>query len=120
MSRARSTCAYCGVGCGVVVDEAGGAVTVSGDPAHPANAGRLCSKGVQLGETLDTRDRPKQPLIDGRPAPWDTALARVADTFAETVALHGPDSVAIYASGQLLTEDYYVANKLMKGAIGSA
>lgn len=104
----------------MIVESDESSFRVEGDPAHPANAGRLCSKGIQLGETLETSDRSAMPLIDGVPTPWDTTLANVADRFRSTIEMHGPDSVAIYASGQLLTEDYYVANKLMKGAIGSA
>ena len=93
---------------------------ISGDPEHPANFGRLCSKGSALGETLSLDDRLLHPLIHGVRATWDTALDLVASRFRETIAAHGPDSVAFYVSGQLLTEDYYVANKLMKGFIGSA
>ena len=113
----RTTCPYCGVGCGVVVDPTG---AVSGDAAHPANAGRLCSKGAALGETLDLGGRLLHPEIDGRRASWDQALDLIAKTFAHAIAEHGPESVAIYASGQFLTEDYYVANKLMKGFVGAA
>ncbi|MCB8838886.1 nitrate reductase [Aurantimonas sp. VKM B-3413] len=117
----RTTCAYCGVGCGVLAaPQADGSVTIAGDPAHPANFGRLCSKGSALGETLSLEERLLFPTIGGRPATWDEALGRVADVFAGTIAEHGPDSVALYVSGQLLTEDYYVANKLMKGFVGSA
>ena len=117
----RSTCPYCGVGCGVIASrDAAGAVTICGDPDHPANRGRLCSKGSALAETLGTEDRLLHPLINGTQVSWDTALDRVASTFAATIAEHGPNSVAFYVSGQLLTEDYYVANKLMKGFIGSA
>ena len=122
----RTTCPYCGVGCGVLAkpDGRGGAV-IAGDPEHPANAGRLCSKGSALGETLGLESRllhPMQRQADGTLAQlsWDNALQSVADGFARTVAQHGPDSVAFYLSGQLLTEDYYVANKLMKGFLGSA
>ncbi|GHD62469.1 nitrate reductase [Thalassobaculum fulvum] len=117
----KTTCPYCGVGCGVAatVDEAGNA-TIAGDPDHPANFGRLCSKGAALAETLDLDGRLLRPWVDGRPASWETALDLVARRFAETIAEHGPDSVAFYVSGQCLTEDYYVANKLMKGFIGSA
>jgi assimilatory nitrate reductase catalytic subunit len=122
----RTTCPYCGVGCGILAkpDGRGGAV-IAGDPDHPANFGRLCSKGSALGETLGLAGRLLSPMIrrhDGTPAPvsWDVALARVANGFAETIARHGRDAVAFYLSGQLLTEDYYVANKLMKGFIGSA
>jgi assimilatory nitrate reductase catalytic subunit len=116
----RTTCPYCGVGCGVLATpQPDGSVTISGDPEHPANFGRLCSKGSALGETLSLDGRLLHPEIDGERASWDQALDLVANTFAETIAEHGPDSVAIYGSGQLLTEDYYVANKLMKGFIGS-
>ncbi len=117
----RTTCPYCGVGCGVLVTRwADGPVTIAGDPEHPANFGRLCSKGSALGETLSLDGRLLTPQVNGERASWDAALDLVAGRFAETIALHGPDSVAIYGSGQLLTEDYYVANKLMKGYIGAA
>ncbi len=117
MTETRTTCCYCGVGCGIVVGADGG---VRGDRAHPANHGKLCSKGAALGQTLDDRGRLLHPTIDGAAASWDAALDLVADTFRGTIAAHGPDSVAFYVSGQCLTEDYYVANKLMKGFIGSA
>ena len=121
LPEVRSTCAYCGVGCGVLLrpDGAGG-LTVRGDPDHPANFGRLCSKGTALGETVGLEHRLLTPRAFGRDVGWDEALQLVADRFRETIAAHGPDSVAFYVSGQLLTEDYYVANKLMKGFIGSA
>src|SRR6056297_1121642 len=120
-SATRTTCPYCGVGCGVLAtpDGAGG-LAVRGDPDHPANAGRLCSKGSALGETVGLDERLLAPMVRGARATWDDALREVADTFAATISEHGPDSVAFYVSGQLLTEDYYVANKLMKGFIGSA
>ena len=118
----RTTCAYCGVGCGVVAEVTSVAqpVRISGDAAHPANHGRLCSKGSALGETLGIEGRLLQPMVDGTVASWETALARVAGEFGRIVREHGPDAVAFYVSGQLLTEDYYVANKLMKGYIGGA
>jgi assimilatory nitrate reductase catalytic subunit len=122
----RTTCPYCGVGCGVLAmpDREGGAAIV-GDPAHPANFGRLCSKGSALGETLALGRRLLHPTIrqaDGSLArvDWDTALDKVASGLRTIVERDGPDAVAFYLSGQLLTEDYYVANKLMKGFIGSA
>ena len=87
---------------------------------HPANLGRMCSKGAALGETLELEGRLLHPEIDGRRASWDEALDAVATGFARTIAAHGPNAVAFYVSGQLLTEDYYVANKLMKGFVGSA
>jgi assimilatory nitrate reductase catalytic subunit len=116
-----TTCPYCGVGCGVLAETAAdGSVRISGDPDHPANFGRLCSKGSALAETVDLEGRLLRPKIGGMDAGWDDALDLVASRFSETIAEHGPDSVAFYVSGQLLTEDYYVANKLMKGFIGSA
>jgi len=121
MSDVRTTCAYCGVGCGILARPTGGrGVEIRGDPDHPANAGRLCSKGTHLGETMGLEGRLLHPMIGRRRASWDKALDLVARRFRETIARHGPDSVAFYVSGQLLTEDYYVANKLMKGFIGSA
>ena len=150
----RTTCPYCGVGCGVLVrreesdapltqraaggdwataapqatgkippappfKKGGTQFSVRGDPAHPANLGRLCSKGAALGETLSLDDRLLHPEIGGQRVTWDTALDTVAHRFRQVIAEHGPDAVAFYVSGQLLTEDYYVANKLMKGYIGS-
>ncbi|MBT2186152.1 nitrate reductase [Sphingobium nicotianae] len=121
MDAIHTTCAYCGVGCGILATPTGGrAVEIKGDPDHPANAGRLCSKGTHLGETVGLEGRLLHPMIGNRRANWDKALDLVAKRFRETIARHGPDSVAFYVSGQLLTEDYYVANKLMKGFIGSA
>ena len=175
----RTTCPYCGVGCGVLATpRASGGVEIAGDPEHGANRGRLCVKGSALGETVGLEDRllhpeiasaplllagrafgssvtdiesvPKRPdagrastsssgalsvepppspnpsprgggeLKSRRRASWDTALEVVAQGFSKTIAEHGPDSVALYVSGQLLTEDYYVANKWMKGYLGSA
>ena len=115
MTAVATTCPYCGVGCGLLA-EAG---TVRADPSHPANRGRLCAKGATLARTLDDRRRLTEPMITGRPARWDDALDLIARRFSETIAANGPDSVAFYVSGQFLTEDYYVANKLMKGFIGS-
>jgi assimilatory nitrate reductase catalytic subunit len=117
----RTTCPYCGVGCGVLATpRPDGSVAIAGDPQHPSNFGRLCSKGSALGETLSLDGRLLHPEVEGHRVTWDEALDLVASTFTKTIAEHGPDSVAIYGSGQLLTEDYYVANKLMKGFIGTA
>src|SRR6202161_3794659 len=128
-STLRATCTtgpYCGVGCGVLAtpDGSGGAA-ISGDPSHPANLGRLCSKGSALGETLGLENRRLHPAICLRKGTrervaWTDALDHIAHRFAHIVARDGPNAVAFYLSGQLLTEDYYVANKLMKGFIGSA
>ncbi|MBA4792957.1 MAG: molybdopterin-dependent oxidoreductase [Phenylobacterium sp.] len=120
MAEVRTTCPYCGVGCGVAATAAGRSLQVRGDAGHPANLGRLCSKGTALGDTVGLEGRLLHPEIGGRRASWEEATQLVARRFSETIARHGPDSVAFYVSGQLLTEDYYVANKLMKGFIGSA
>ncbi|MEB4592471.1 molybdopterin-dependent oxidoreductase [Candidatus Thiothrix sp. Deng01] len=121
MKTTRTTCPYCGVGCGVLVQQdANGSFSVKPDPEHPANLGRLCSKGTALAETLDHPERLLFPEIDGQRVSWDDAIQTVASRFQGIIAEHGPDAVAFYVSGQLLTEDYYVANKLMKGCIGSA
>jgi len=121
MDAIRTTCAYCGVGCGVLAyPQADRSVRIAGDPDHPANRGKLCSKGTHLGDTVGLEGRLLHPEIGGKRVGWDRAVTHVAKRFADTIARHGPDSVAFYVSGQLLTEDYYVANKLMKGFIGSA
>jgi assimilatory nitrate reductase catalytic subunit len=121
----RTTCPYCGVGCGVLATPDGGGAAISGDPEHPANFGRLCSKGSALGETLGLEDRLLYPMIrcskgTMERVAWPDALDHVAHRLKHIVARDGPGAVAFYLSGQLLTEDYYVANKLMKGFIGSA
>jgi len=116
----KTTCAYCGVGCGIVAEVTGArAVTIQGDDSHPANRGALCSKGTHLGETVGLEGRLLNPMIGRQRVSWDQATAEVAARINACIAQHGPDSVAFYVSGQLLTEDYYVANKLMKGFIGS-
>src|ERR1700738_240863 len=121
-----TTCPYCGVGCGVLAtpDNDGGAA-ISPDPEHPANLGRLCSKGSALGETLSLEGRLLYPMIRcGKGVmervAWSDALDHVAHRLSHIIARDGANAVAFYLSGQLLTEDYYVANKLMKGFIGSA
>ncbi len=111
----RTTCPYCGVGCGLAVTEG----VPMGDKAHPANFGRLCSKGAALKDTLALPDRLTTPMVRGREASWDDALALIASEFLRIRETDGPDAIAFYVSGQFLTEDYYVANKLMKGFIGS-
>ncbi len=119
-----TTCPYCGVGCGVLATPDGrGGATVAGDPDHPANFGRLCSKGSALHETLGLDGRLLHPMIrsDGkmRQVAWSDALDHVASGFQRIIDAHGPEAIAFYLSGQLLTEDYYAANKLIKGFIGS-
>lgn len=116
----RTTCPYCGVGCGVLAQTDGQRlIAVQGDPEHPANHGRLCVKGTALPETQLAAGRLLTPTIRGAQGTWAEALDAVASGFDEIIRADGPDAVAFYLSGQLLTEDYYVANKLMKGFIGS-
>lgn len=116
----RTTCPYCGVGCGVLAKRTPSGIEVSGDPEHPANFGRLCSKGSALADTLSLDGRLLHPSIRGEQVSWDRALDHVSGEFSRIIKEHGPDSVALYVSGQILTEDYYVANKFVKGFIGTA
>ncbi|WP_382156492.1 molybdopterin-dependent oxidoreductase [Hydrogenophaga sp. ANAO-22] len=126
----RSTCPYCGVGCGVLIESVGSQITgVRGDPQHPANFGRLCTKGQTLHLTaspaIAQQTRLLQPMqraqrgAPASPLAWDAALDLAAERFATVVERHGPDAVGFYISGQLLTEDYYAFNKLAKGLIGT-
>ncbi|MCK5336294.1 MAG: molybdopterin-dependent oxidoreductase, partial [Gammaproteobacteria bacterium] len=111
MKEVKTTCPYCGVGCGVIAslsDE--GSVIVKADPDHPANFGRLCSKGAALADTIGYDGRLLYPEVHGETENWPNALNLVADKFSSAIRNYGPDSVAFYVSGQLLTEDYYVAN----------
>jgi assimilatory nitrate reductase catalytic subunit len=120
----KSTCPYCGVGCGVIIEHDATQITgVRGDPDHPANFGRLCTKGNTLHLTVTPQAlaqrlthpqlrREKERRVSGSAG---IALDHAAQRFAQAIAEHGPDSVAFYISGQLLTEDYYVFNKLAKG-----
>ena len=126
MPEHKSICCYCGVGCGVVIESDGIRITgVRGDPDHPANFGRLCTKGSTLHLTQGSSARATHPELrktrESRRArvSWDAALDHAAAEFAAIIREHGPDSVAFYISGQLLTEDYYVFNKLAKGLIGT-
>lgn len=126
MMTVKSTCCYCGTGCGVEIDvDHGQVLAVRGDPEHPANFGRLCTKGLTLAHTLHADSRLAEPrLRPGRLGPgqavsWDVALDTVSERLAAIIAEHGPESVAFYLSGQMLTEDYYVYNKLARGLIGT-
>ncbi|MBC7573456.1 MAG: molybdopterin-dependent oxidoreductase [Herminiimonas sp.] len=130
MHEVKATCCYCGVGCGVLIATDGEQVTgVRGDPDHPANLGRLCTKGSTLhlsaAPLVRQQSRALAPELRAdrtgkrTPASWETSLDFIARKFADTIRTHGPDSVAFYISGQLLTEDYYVFNKLAKGLIGT-
>ena len=120
MRTIRTTCPYCGVGCGISATVNGPrSVRIRGDADHPANRGALCSKGTHLGETVGLEGRLLSPMIGDRAASWDAALDEVTARLTRTIADHGPQAVAFYVSGQLLTEDYYVANKLAKGFVGT-
>lgn len=119
----KSTCSYCGVGCGIIVHkDKKGQVSVEGDPEHPVNKGMLCSKGMNLHYVVrDQSDRLTHPQMRwGKSHPlervdWDTAMQRAAAVFQSIIKKHGPDAVAFYVSGQCLTEEYYLVNKLSKG-----
>jgi assimilatory nitrate reductase catalytic subunit len=116
----QTTCAYCGVGCGVDISLTNNVPTkLEGMVDHPANFGRLCVKGTHLLDTTSDSNRLSAPTINNEVVSWDEATNHVANRFSEIIKQHGPDSVAFYVSGQLLTEDYYIANKFMKGYIGS-
>ncbi len=130
MEETRSTCPYCGVGCGVIIESDGAQITgVRGDPDHPANFGRLCTKGSTLHltatATVTRQTRLLQPMrrAERGATPeaigWDGALDMATGKFAQVIRDHGPDAVGFYVSGQLLTEDYYVFNKLAKGLVGT-
>ena len=124
-STVKTTCPYCGVGCGVdcgvsvsTTDEQ--IITVAGDVTHPANRGNLCLKGQTLAETISPDGRLLYPTAYGERCSWNNATQLIAEKFKQTIEQHGPDSVAFYVSGQLLTEDYYVVNKFVKGYLGTA
>lgn len=118
MENCKTTCPYCGVGCGVEMPT--DLSKVSGLKTHPSNFGKLCVKGSSLHETLSIQGRLMNPKIHGKDSDWNNALNTVATKIQQVVKEHGPDAIAFYGSGQLLTEDYYVANKLIKGFIGTA
>jgi anaerobic selenocysteine-containing dehydrogenase len=122
----KSVCPYCATGCGLVVEVRNGRVrSVRGDRTHPSNFGSLCRKGAMLDQILDTPDRLLYPQMREsldqpfRRVTWDEAIAFAASRFKASIARGGPDSVAFYGSGQLLTEDYYLFGKLAKGYIGT-
>jgi assimilatory nitrate reductase catalytic subunit len=117
----RSTCGYCSVGCGMLLgvrDDK--VVTVAGDPDHPVNRGRLCPKGLSEHHTISAEGRQTTPLIDGRPVTWDAALDRVVEDFQRLLEEHGPESVAIISTGQLVTEEFYALGKLARLGMGLA
>lgn len=112
----KTTCPYCGVGCGVEVSQLG----ILGDSQHPANFGALCVKGSALAQSLEMPSRLLYPKLNGEEISWDEATDIIAHAYHQAIETDGPNSTAMYVSGQILTEDYYVANKFMKGFVGSA
>ena len=126
LTQTRSTCCYCGTGCGVIVHSANEKiVNVEGDAQHPANFGKLCTKGNNLHLAAVKTGRALRPMLrrtrgeTRRAASWDDAIDSAAQRFADIISEHGPDAVAFYISGQLLTEDYYVFNKLARALVGT-
>ena len=127
MESYKTTCTYCGVGCGIIVDkDSKGKIKVSGDPDHPVNKGNLCTKGMNLSYVVEnTSDRILHPEMKWskqhpmQKVSWDTALDRAAAVFKSIIKKYGPDSVGFYISGQCLTEEYYLVNKLTKGFLGT-
>src|SRR5690554_3180219 len=126
-AKYKSTCSYCGVGCGILLSkDAQGRLSLEGDPDHPVNKGKLCSKGLNLHHVvMDTSDRLLYPHMrwnkydKAERTTWDKALDRSAAVFKTLISKYGPDSVGFYVSGQLLTEEYYLVNKLVKGFLGT-
>ncbi|HKY66874.1 MAG TPA: nitrate reductase [Acidimicrobiales bacterium] len=117
----RTTCGYCSVGCGMRIGVRDGrAVAVEGDPDHPVNRGRLCPKGLSEHQTLAAEGRLTVPTVDGRPATWDHAIDRVVDGFRALLDEHGPESVAVLSTGQLVTEEFYALGKLARLGMGLA
>ncbi|MFN0089673.1 MAG: molybdopterin oxidoreductase family protein [Acidimicrobiales bacterium] len=115
----RTTCGYCSVGCGILIGVRGDkAVAVQGDPDHPVNAGRLCPKGLCEHQTIDADGRLTTPLVDGAVATWDVALDRMVGGFQRVLAEHGPESVAVLSTGQLVTEEFYTLGKLVRLGMG--
>ena len=115
----KSTCGYCSVGCGMLLGVRDGAVvSVAGDPDHPVNRGRLCPKGLSEHHTITAPGRLTVPLVDGRPSTWDAALGRMVDTFRGLIDEHGPGSVAVLSTGQLVTEEFYALGKLVRLGMG--
>lgn len=120
----QSTCPYCGVGCGVQASQTAKGLSITGDASHPANLGKLCIKGSRLADTVGMAHRLIEPKVGrdeaAKTTTWDTATDLIAEKFADLIARYGRDSIAFYVSGQLLTEDYYVVNKFVKGYLGTA
>ncbi|MCL8013082.1 bifunctional nitrate reductase/sulfite reductase flavoprotein subunit alpha [Streptomyces sp. AS02] len=128
-TQVRTVCTYCGVGCGILLDVGMGpdgrrtVLKASGDKAHPANAGRLCTKGATTAEMLAAPGRLTNALVrDDRgeepvPSPMADAIAETARRLRAIIDEHGPDAVAFYVSGQMSLEAQYLSNKLAKGFV---
>ncbi|MGB3671998.1 MAG: nitrate reductase [Phormidesmis sp.] len=133
----KTLCPYCGVGCGLEVfpparkgrkitrDSQGRPIWQAvGDKAHPSSKGQVCVKGASVGESLN-KDRLKEPMMRDaldqpfQPVSWDEAFDRITSEIQKSIAQRGPNSVCMYGSGQFQSEDYYVAQKLIKGCIGT-
>jgi ferredoxin-nitrate reductase len=124
--RVRTLCPYCGVGCGLIAQASGGRLSeVAGDPIHPVNRGRTCRKPLELAAAVHAADRLTMPLLRDRrdvgfrEGSWEEAIGGLASHLTGIVDEHGPEAIAFYISGQLLTEDYYAINKLAKGFLGT-
>ena len=120
----KSVCRFCGTGCGVLLGvQDGKLVALRGDPEHPTTKGLVCAKALFLPKIVYSEDRLKVPMIRKKgkleQATWDEAMELVTDKFAGAVKSHGADSVAYYGSGQALSEESYLANRLFKGGIGT-
>ncbi len=123
----KTTCSYCGVGCGILASKDDrGRLSVAGDPEHPVSQGMLCSKGRNLNYVVQNHtDRLLNPMMrlhrnhPLKKVTWGKAMERAAAVFKSIIKEHGPDSVGFYVSGQCLTEEYYLINKLAKGFIGT-
>jgi ferredoxin-nitrate reductase len=125
-TETRTLCPYCGVGCGLLARTDGGRLReVDGDPLYPVNRGRTCRKPLELPAAVHAPDRALAPLVRDRrdirftDTSWDDAIGTVADRLRSIIDAHGPEAIAFYISGQLLTEDYYTVNKLAKGFLGT-
>ncbi|HEV2419711.1 MAG TPA: nitrate reductase [Terriglobia bacterium] len=120
----KTTCGYCSVGCGMLVGVRDGrAVSVRGNPDHPVNLGKLCPKGLSEHYTLQAESRARFPLLRKKGkltrVSWDEALETMADRFRAVQAKHGPDSLGVLSTGQLVTEEFYALGKLVQLGLGT-
>ena len=137
METTKTVCPYCGVGCGLEVlppampgkatnrDNQGNPIwKVRGDRSHPSSQGKVCLKGATVSEALD-KSRLKYPMMREtldepfRRVTWEQAFRRIVNRIKTVRFTQGPDAICMYGSGQFQTEDYYVAQKLLKGCLGT-